>query len=62
MLQESLREIAKTLPSVLGFAGGISSLLGNKPKPDPPKKAACFPGACKDAAAPKTPDGNIKED
>lgn len=49
MLQESFRGLARTLPSLLGFAGGLGRILSEPDDVDPPRKAACFPKPCKQA-------------
>ncbi len=47
MLHESFRGLARTLPTLLGFAGGIGRILSEPNDLEPTKKAACFPKACK---------------
>ncbi len=48
MLQESFRGIARTLPSLLGFAGGLGRILSDPNDQEPTRKAACFPKPCKE--------------
>ena len=55
MLKESLKGLARSLPTMFGLAGGLGRALTGKDEPVSLQPAACFPKPGKEHEAAESP-------
>ena len=56
MLQQSLKGLVRSIPTVLGLAGGLGRAITDEGEPTTPRPAACFPRPGKEHEAAKPPE------